>query len=536
MKKIIFVSVLIMTFASCSFAKKSLLSMQVGNESFNLFAKNESSKNAVVDVNSVGKSLQFLFSKELMQQKMQFEKSGLDLFLVLTILKNADDKSSFSCGAFLQDETTQTLVSQKLKGKENLVNIKLPKEVFVNMTGFFINAENYFSITSAKLVLADELKLNTDYLASENFVFEIVFDKEKFNDGSVEISFDNKAGDKEIFSIRPTPVQNQVSLPKGAFDETTQFTGSFDFSNIEIVQAFVLSKLQKKDLTNNLQNIEPIVCDPGLIFEWSKKNWRIDDFEIFAWEQLPSVLIFDFANYQIQDDYLKRLAFFVEKKGYTGRIVTNSEIADLHGFNAHDYRPESLAAFYNEANRVNAKLNEKEILLRDILLTRGIIKQSSTQYESGVGAIVSISQESPLYLRKSLLGHECYHGIYFTEEKFRTLTEQLYNGMDSKELAFLKSYFINTPSLAYNPNDMYLIKNEFMAYIVQQSVRQTEKYFASTLASRIYVNKFTPDLAAYVKNTRAASFKNVAKQFDSFLFKNWGLNAGRIYLVSKKQG
>ena len=78
------------------------------------------------------------------------------------------------------------------------------------------------------------------------------------------------------------------------------------------------------------------------------------------WKQFTEILIDDYKDYKVQDDMLKRLAFFVEKEGYRGRLAKDSEIKNLHGFNAHDYRGESLAAFFTLAAKENFPLNIKE--------------------------------------------------------------------------------------------------------------------------------------------------------------------------------
>mgnify|MGYP000928978100 CR=1 FL=1 len=71
-----------------------------------------------------------------------------------------------------------------------------------------------------------------------------------------------------------------------------------------------------------------------------------EEYRWYRWDLLPSVILFDFRNYDIQDAYLKRLAFFVEKRGFVGRLAPNQEIAPLHGWNAHDYKAEDLARFF----------------------------------------------------------------------------------------------------------------------------------------------------------------------------------------------
>jgi hypothetical protein len=46
---------------------------------------------------------------------------------------------------------------------------------------------------------------------------------------------------------------------------------------------------------------EPIKADPCLVIEWPQKNWRNRNYEIFRWDSFPSLLIFDFADYAVQD-------------------------------------------------------------------------------------------------------------------------------------------------------------------------------------------------------------------------------------------
>ena len=49
--------------------------------------------------------------------------------------------------------------------------------------------------------------------------------------------------------------------------------------------------------------------------------------------------------------FFRRLSYFVEKKGFRGSLMTNSELEGMHGWNAHDYRPEDLALFYTVADK-----------------------------------------------------------------------------------------------------------------------------------------------------------------------------------------
>ncbi|EPF31268.1 hypothetical protein HMPREF9194_01611 [Treponema maltophilum ATCC 51939] len=274
----------------------------------------------------------------------------------------------------------------------------------------------------------------------------------------------------------------------------------------------------------------PITADPGLITAWPQKRWRNKNFEFFSWEQFPSVLIFDFVDYNVQNAFLKRLAFFVEKKGFIGKLLTDAQMASSHGFNAHDYRAESLAAFFDKAEKEHFALNESELLLRDILFANGVILRSASGITAGRGAVVSISRESPRFLRERLLVHEGLHGVYFTEESFRREVDEVFYATDPVSLRFLKRYFEVNPSLNYNTDDSYLFKNEFMAYTLQQSVGEVKNYYIDRLA-RI-INSAEPELCAYIRDTEAAAFTQAAEKMSAFLAENWGINGGRISLIS----
>ncbi|MCR4939882.1 MAG: hypothetical protein K5930_07220 [Treponemataceae bacterium] len=280
-----------------------------------------------------------------------------------------------------------------------------------------------------------------------------------------------------------------------------------------------------------------IMSDLGSIPSWPSALWQRKDFELFRWNMFPEILLFDFADYKVQDDYLKRLAFYVEKAGYRGRLWSDDDLYGLHGYNAHDYRAESLASFYSTASAENFQLNESEYYLRDILLSYGIIRRSDDgkSFLPGKGGIISISKESTIALRTSLLAHESFHGIYFVDEPFRQKVSEVCSIMDQKSLTFLKNYFASQSTLMYDLNDTYLMENETMAYIMQQSVNAQSSYFADNIAKRGSVINYMPDLASYMRSTKASGFTAAATILDDYVFSRWGLNAGRTYMVSVSQ-
>lgn len=279
--------------------------------------------------------------------------------------------------------------------------------------------------------------------------------------------------------------------------------------------------------------LEPLVTDPGMIPLWPQKAWRHKDYELFEWQQFPGLLFFDTADYQVQDDFFKRLAFFTEKTGYIGTLVSDKDLAGQHGFNAHDYRSETLAAFFTLAEKTNFPLNQKELILRDILLHNGIIRKAAAGYESGYGAIISLSQESAMYLRYTFVAHEGFHGIFFVSEDFRRQVASVYQNADPQSLRFLHRYFQLQASLNYNLDDTYLMHNEFMAYVLQQPVNRTGAYFADNLAQRGSMLRAEPELCGYIQTSKGEGFRLASEELSRFVFRNWGIEAGRVSLVSR---
>nr|HNY22369.1 hypothetical protein [Treponemataceae bacterium] len=276
--------------------------------------------------------------------------------------------------------------------------------------------------------------------------------------------------------------------------------------------------------------LSPILADPGMIIEWPRSAWRRADREVFSWDRFPSVLIFDTADYATQDRYFKRLAFFVEKKGWRGKLWSDAEIAGEHAYYAHDYRAESLAEFFTRAAEEKFPLGKEELELRDILVAEGVIAKNGKGFAAGAGAIVSISRESVSYLRYLFMAHECYHGIYFVDPEFRAKVAEVYGSMDPRALEFLQSYFTIIPSLGYDTSDEYLMENEFMAYLMQQPLDRVGQYFAGNIAERFRKHGGDPELDGWVVSTEAAEFARAASELNAYAFGRWGLAGGRVGL------
>jgi len=281
----------------------------------------------------------------------------------------------------------------------------------------------------------------------------------------------------------------------------------------------------------------PIAADPGMILAWPAEHWRDRRYEVFRWDRFPSLLIFDTADYAVQDRMFKRLAFFVEKAGFRGRLASDEEIAEQHGWNAHDYRARDLARFFQAAREVNFPLLAEERELERVLLTAGIIKESGAGIQEGEGGIISISRESESYLRSLFMVHEGFHGLFFIDDDFRAFSRGRWQQFPAEAKRFLVSFF---NFQHYDTADDYLLVNEFMAHILQQPASQAVHYFGKNLPSRIEDSWRKADLPAKDQASGswpalAKTFAREAEAFSAYVGSRWGLAAGRVWLVTVRQ-
>jgi len=333
----------------------------------------------------------------------------------------------------------------------------------------------------------------------------------------------------DTLQIRHNPLQTQTVIQAAALHSP--------FQQVQLQgadESTITACLMLPDPAPLQTPLQPVLTDPGLILDWDTARWRSPEYELFAWEAFPDILIFDTADYDVQDAFFKRLAFYAEKNGYKGTLQPDSVIADKHGFNALDYRPRVLASFFNLAMRQQFPLNQKELLLKQILIQNGqLIAAADGSVQEGRGAIVSVSRQSEQYQRHQLLNHECFHGIFFTHESFRTKMAELYSTMDPESLRFLIGYYTVRKELDYDTTDLDLMQNELMAYTLQHPLSATSWYYKN-LAGRSNVKAGIPELSQYIFDTNAAGFVDLAQKLDAFVARSWGLNAGRVYLVSRK--
>jgi len=272
---------------------------------------------------------------------------------------------------------------------------------------------------------------------------------------------------------------------------------------------------------------EPILMDFASILRYPREKWRKREYELFRWTVEPQVLVFDFIDYDTQAAFLKRLAFFVEKDGYQGRLLTNPELRELHGWNAHDYRAEDLARFFSSALETGFTLNPEELELRDILLAEGIIfRNGEGGYGFHNGAVISISRESMGYLRRLFLTHEGFHGLFFTDPGYREHTARLWDSFAPVEKEFWRVFL---RWRGYDPADSYLVQNELQAYLLQQPVFRARAYFNDHTLPRMA--RLYPESADLIDELTAKfprHFEDSAAFLEEYVSASLGLLGGDL--------
>ena len=337
----------------------------------------------------------------------------------------------------------------------------------------------------------------------------------------------NVGGEK--LYINNVNAAREIIIPAAALN--TPFSRTELAENADSVESLIM-RGTKAFASEEGEILEPIRTDPGLILNYKTSQWRTADYEIYEWDRFPQILFFDTRNYEVQDRLFRRLAFFVEKQGYKGRLLTNDELGDMHGYNAHDYSAQSMANFFNKASELHFQLNEEELLLKRILIHNGLLEDDGFYVKANEGGLVSISRETPGWSRTNLLAHEGWHTIFFRDAEFRNYVSAVYYTFDPTSRDFLIDYFKSQPSLGYDINDEYLMHNEFMAYIMQQKLSEVANYFVH-LANRGTVIKFTPDLAAYIRKTEGRGFEDAANALNDFVYDKYGIVCGNIALVNR---
>ncbi|HTU02981.1 MAG TPA: hypothetical protein VMG58_14225 [Candidatus Sulfotelmatobacter sp.] len=272
---------------------------------------------------------------------------------------------------------------------------------------------------------------------------------------------------------------------------------------------------------------QPGIASPATVplrtvLESSRATWEDPSYGLFRWDRFPSILVVDTANFAFQDRMFSRIAFFLEKRGFRGRLLSDAELAGRHGWNAHDYGAQELADFFGAASLTRFPLDSQELLLRDIALQQGILVMKRDRFAAGVGGIISVSRGSSAIERRLLLTHESFHGIFFASRAYRDYCFRLWDSVTPAERGFVTSFL---DDLGYDGESRYLAVNEFQAYLMQQPAAFAPAYFERVLA------RFGSRAAS--DRVLLAGLLSAARALDSYLQSHFGIRAGGTLLPSQ---
>ena len=526
MKKILFVFFLLICLISCQ--KQSAVPFLINGESGKIFPLENAGKEGKIPA---GEEIHFLFEEPI-------TATGRSLHVDFSFM----EESSPVVLGFLHDSNEKNpffaIVHPKNREATVRISIAFPD---VAAFGFYVHSSSPLQLIRASV---DEAFLGTEISSTEvhfgfpahggNFSAETVqgdFSPMVGIPGRIKILLEENPpefvkiqGAKSIFTVQTEGFSGEIPLDTRQMGNFTAQNGIFTAQSRGI-RGIVFEKAEIES------TLVPIPADPGLIVSWQQDQWRQTTFELFSWPQLPQILIFDFMNHSVQDEFLKRLAFFAEKAGYRGTIPTFEEISNLHGFNAHDYRSETLAEFFTIIETRKMEISNGEKVLLEILKRNGIIVENPNGgFLPGNGSVVSISRQTSNRLRMKLLVHELLHGIYFTDVEFQEAVEREFYNVGQTERQFLLDYFSRNPNLQYDATDEYLIKNEFMAYVLQQPTDDLSEYFSKNLAQIYFMN--TSEAAKVIIANKAEKFVTASKNLSAFLKGKYGFEAGRMHLIN----
>ncbi|MGL1890548.1 MAG: LysM peptidoglycan-binding domain-containing protein [Spirochaetaceae bacterium] len=259
---------------------------------------------------------------------------------------------------------------------------------------------------------------------------------------------------------------------------------------------------QELEIPVSYSYFEPITSNLVGILNKRISNWRNPTLELYKWDKKPDVLIFDTINYSFQALMFKRLAFFLEKKDYIGEIYTLEELSDERGWNGHDYSAKDLASFFSKAKLEGYPLTAGEEVLLDVILKNSIIGKTSRGYIGLGGAIISCSRSSYYNHRYTILRHESLHGLYFTSLGFRNHISKIWDALDDQSKEIWTMYM---EVLDYDSTDEKLVQNEFMAYLLQASQKETYIYLNDIVYFRLW--DYFPDNREFIHSFFRVSSK-----------------------------
>ena len=269
--------------------------------------------------------------------------------------------------------------------------------------------------------------------------------------------------------------------------------------------------------------VHPTAADLPRVIDGATAGGARPAVQVYRWDRFPDVLIVDSASFAVQDRLFTRLAYFLEKRGYRGRLLSNAVLAGRHGWNAHDYGAAGLADFFTAARAASFPLNPEEIAVRQLSVREGIIAAGRAGYVPGRGAVLGISRSSSRIERELLLTHEAFHGVFFSSAEYRSFCQDLWDSLSPELRSFYEGFL---DSLGYDTGAPTLVVNEFQAYLMQQPLSYAAGYFQRFLELR----------ESRGRPVEPWQLLQNAQSLDAFLRDHFGFGAGGPLLSTLGSG
>ncbi len=281
----------------------------------------------------------------------------------------------------------------------------------------------------------------------------------------------------------------EVSIPHAMI----QAHGSLKQALSPKVRRLSISELsiEEKISLDNKKNIFAPPASVEDIIHWKRNKHIVNtdkDFMLYRWQRNMRVFILVFTSDKVQSYYLKRLAFFVEKKGARGELKSDIFLSTQYGWGAHDYKSDDLARFFEMARKQNFSLNPYEYDLKSVLLTIGVLRVADSlknqkevsikdvPVQQGAGSIVSITQSKSKTLQKILLMHELLHTMFFEDKNMQKTAKKVWDGFSKTTQQYWKQFML---SMGYDATFNYLVINELVAYLLQRPISSLSWYIPS---------------------------------------------------------
>jgi hypothetical protein len=454
---------------------------------------------------SIKKEIELPFSKNTIRFQIPVSNGDMITGFRVKMAGSEDGKINFKIlNTGVEETSSAFLIKNQIEGKE-----------IVLRNGFSINGPgnyNFSALSEEADTLFNQLRLTItyEYTGKGKTEFEIILFSAN---SSKEYGLNPRKG-STVLSF----YSDSIGFVPTGF-RVVNYDSDLIIKNVDISS---FSTMVSMDYT-------PITADIGTMLDYSQSAWRRSDFEIFSWNLFPDILVIDFRDYILQAASLKRLSFFVEKEGFTGKLLNNETLSKLHGWNAHDYRADDLAVFFTLAEKQNFNLNTEEYEVLDILISNKIIEKTNKGYEPVSGGILSYSMESSPRLRRLFITHEGYHGVFFSDLDFANEIQLIWNSLEEAEKHFWYDFLLWKRYETENP---YLVMNEFMAYLMQQSISNIESYYKDYLIPKFLIAN--PDKSETINNfliNYPDHFLENARKVEEAVFRLNTISAGELRCI-----